>query len=74
MAERLQKFLARSGIGSRRDCEKLIKLNKVLVNGQIAKIGCSVNKNDIVKYDGKTLSFIKTEIKLLQLKEKKTYQ
>ena len=67
MAERLQKFLARSGIGSRRDCEKLIKLNKVFVNGQIAKIGCSINKNDIVEYDGKTLSFIKTEIKLLIL-------
>ena len=52
MAERLQKFLARSGIGSRRNCEELIKLNKVLVNGQIAKIGCSVSQNDIVEYDG----------------------
>ena len=48
MAERLQKFLARSGIGSRRDCEKLIKSKKVIVNGQIAEIGSSVNKNDIV--------------------------
>ena len=67
MAERLQKFLARSGVGSRRDCEKLIKSKKVIVNGQIAEIGSSVNKNDIVKYNGKTLSFIKTEIKLLIL-------
>ena len=67
MAERLQKFLARSGIGSRRNCEELIKLNKVLVNGQIAKIGCSVSQNDIVEYDGKTLSFEKTETKLLVL-------
>ena len=67
MAERLQKFLARSGVGSRRDCEKLIKSKKVIVNGQIAEIGSSVNKNDIVEYNGKTLSFIKTEIKLLIL-------
>ena len=67
MAERLQKFLARSGIGSRRYCEELIKLNKVTVNGQIAKIGCSVDKNDIVEYGGKTLSFVKTEIRLLIL-------
>ena len=50
MAERLQKFLARSGIGSRRNCEELIKLNKVLVNGQIAKIGCTVSKNDVVEF------------------------
>tara|TARA_B100000214_G_scaffold32310_1_gene20661 strand:- start:690 stop:1415 length:726 start_codon:yes stop_codon:yes gene_type:complete len=67
MAERLQKFLARSGVGSRRDCEKLIKSKKVIVNGQIAEIGSSVNKNDIVEYNGKTLSFIQTEIKLLIL-------
>ena len=67
MAERLQKFLARSGVGSRRDCEKLIKSKKVIVNGQIAGIGSSVNKNDIVEYNGKTLSFIQTEIKLLIL-------
>ena len=67
MAERLQKFLARSGVGSRRDCEKLIKSKKVIVNGQIAGIGSSVNKNDIVEYNGKTLSFIQNEIKLLIL-------
>ena len=29
MSERLQKFLARSGLGSRRSCEQLIKSNKV---------------------------------------------
>ena len=67
MPERLQKFLARSGIGSRRQCEALIKSNAVIVNGEIAKIGSSVDKNDIVEFDGKTISFIKTEIKLLVL-------
>ena len=51
MAERLQKFLAKSGIGSRRYCEELIKSKKIKVNGQIALIGATVNRNDEVEYD-----------------------
>ena len=50
MAERLQKFLAKSGIGSRRYCEELIKSKKIKVNGQIALIGATVNRNDEVEY------------------------
>ena len=67
MAERLQKFLAKSGIGSRRYCEELIKAKKIKVNGQIALIGASVNKNDEVEYDGKIISYTKSETKLLML-------
>ena len=67
MAERLQKFLARSGIGSRRYCEELIKSEKVYVNGLIAQIGNSVKKDDIVEYEGKIISSIESEIKLLIL-------
>ena len=67
MAERLQKFLAKSGIGSRRYCEELIKSKKIKVNGQIALIGSSVNKNDEVEYDGNIISFTDSEIKLLML-------
>ncbi len=67
MAERLQKFLAKSGIGSRRYCEELIKSKKIKVNGQIALIGSSVNKNDEVEYDGKIISFTESEIRLLML-------
>ena len=67
MAERLQKFLAKSGIGSRRYCEELIKSKKIKVNGQIALIGSSVNKNDEVEYDGNIISFTESEIKLLML-------
>ena len=37
MSERLQKYLAQAGIGSRRGCENLIKDGKVLVNGKIVK-------------------------------------
>ena len=67
MAERLQKFLAKSGIGSRRYCEELIKSKKIKVNGQIALIGSSVNKNDEVEYDGNFISFTESEIRLLML-------
>tara|TARA_B100000945_G_scaffold123631_1_gene98194 strand:- start:564 stop:1289 length:726 start_codon:yes stop_codon:yes gene_type:complete len=67
MAERLQKFLAKSGMGSRRFCEELIKSGKIKVNGKIAKIGISVGKNDLVEHDDKVISFIETEIKLLML-------
>ena len=67
MAERLQKFLAKSGIGSRRYCEELIKSKKIKVNGQIALIGSSVNENDKVEYDGNIISFTESEIRLLML-------
>ena len=67
MAERLQKFLAKSGIGSRRYCEELIQSKKIKVNGHIALIGATVDKNDIVEYDGNVVSFIDSEIKLLML-------
>ena len=67
MAERLQKFLAKSGIGSRRYCEELIKSKKIKVNGQIALIGSSVNENDEVEYDGNIIYFTESEIRLLML-------
>jgi 23S rRNA pseudouridine2605 synthase len=37
--ERLQKILARAGLGSRRACEELIRQGRVSVNGQIANLG-----------------------------------
>ena len=74
MAERLQKFLAKSGIGSRRYCEELIKSKRIKVNGQIALIGASVNKDDEVEYDGKIISPTELEIKLLILTTKVNLQ
>jgi len=67
MAERLQKFLAKSGIGSRRYCEELIQSKKIKVNGHIALIGATVDKNDLVEYEGNVISFIESETKLLML-------
>ena len=67
MAERLQKFLAKSGLGSRRYCEELIKSKKIKVNGSIAMIGSSVDKQDIVEFDGKIYKFVDQETQLLML-------
>lgn len=51
--ERLQKVLARVGIGSRRICEDLIAEERVKVNGEIAVLGRRVDpEHDLVEVDG----------------------
>lgn len=51
---RLQKFLAESGVASRRKSEQLIADGKVRVNGKVAQIGDKVNpKKDTVTVSGK---------------------
>jgi 23S rRNA pseudouridine2605 synthase len=50
--ERLQKVMAQSGYGSRRNIEILIAQGHVTVNGQVAKLGDSVGPGDKVKLDG----------------------
>ena len=69
MSERLQKFLARSGVGSRRFCENLIKSNEIFVNGKVATIGVSVSEGDVIKYIDKEFRYIpeKSKINLLML-------
>ena len=55
--ERLQKFMARSGVASRRRSEELIKEGKVTVNGNvITEMGFKVSKNDVVEVDGVQLA------------------
>lgn len=50
--EKLQKVLARAGIGSRREMEKLIGANRVTVNGKIAHVGDRVEARDRILVDG----------------------
>ena len=53
---RLQKFLAESGVASRRKSEELIEGGKVKVNGRIAEIGDKINpKKDTVTVNGKKI-------------------
>ncbi len=51
--ERLQKVLARAGIGSRRVAEDLIEAGRVRVNGEVAVLGRRVDPEaDVVAVDG----------------------
>ena len=54
MAERLQKFLARCGIASRRKCEELITSGAVEVDGEIViKLGTTVDPaTQVIKLNG----------------------
>ncbi len=45
-------MLARAGLGSRRDMERLISGNRVTVNGQIAHVGDRVGERDRILVDG----------------------
>ena len=62
MAEvRLQKFLAESGVASRRKSEELIEQGKVKVNGRVATIGDKIDpKKDSVTVSGKKIVKTKT--------------
>ncbi len=54
--ERLQKVMAQSGHGSRRNIEILIAQGHLTINGQLAKLGDSVGPGDKVKLDGRLLN------------------
>lgn len=57
--EKLQKVLARSGLGSRREMERWIEEGRVIVNDQPAKLGDRVGAEDKVVVDGK---FVETSV------------
>jgi 23S rRNA pseudouridine2605 synthase len=52
-APKLQKVLAQSGLGSRRDLEQMIADGRVGVNGEVAHTGQRVSWGDQVTIDGK---------------------
>ena len=61
---RINKYIASSGVCSRRKAEEYILAGKVLVNGVVnTELGYKVKEEDIVVVDGKTIS----------LEEKKVY-
>lgn len=55
MTIRLNKYLAQCGICSRRDADRLIESGQVLVNGQIARIGQTVEEEDRIQVGEKVL-------------------
>jgi 23S rRNA pseudouridine2605 synthase len=53
--EKLQKVLARTGLGSRREMERWIEGGRVAVNGRRATLGDRVESRDRISVDGKPL-------------------
>ncbi|HUT40487.1 MAG TPA: pseudouridine synthase [Gammaproteobacteria bacterium] len=60
MAERLQKVLARAGLGSRREIEDWIRAGRITVNDQPAELGVSVTDLDRIKVDGRLVTLAAT--------------
>jgi pseudouridine synthase len=70
--ERLQKFLARAGVASRRSAEEIIRAGRVAVNGQVVtEMGVKVDPDrDEVTVDGRT---VKVEAALVTVMLHKPY-
>ena len=57
MSEKLQKVLARAGLGSRRYMEEVIASGRVSVNGQIAQVGERIDAGDELRIDGRKVNY-----------------
>ncbi|HCQ37314.1 MAG TPA: 23S rRNA pseudouridylate synthase B, partial [Alcanivorax sp.] len=55
MSEKLQKVLARTGLGSRRELETWIADGRVSVNGQVATLGDRAEPEDTIRVDGRII-------------------
>jgi pseudouridine synthase len=53
---RLNAYLARAGVASRRGAEELIRAGRVRVNGAVAELATFVEPSDTVELDGKPLA------------------
>ncbi|AUM11580.1 23S rRNA pseudouridine(2605) synthase RluB [Ketobacter alkanivorans] len=57
MSEKIQKVLARVGLGSRRAMEEWIDAGRVSVNGQLATLGDRIEDGDELRVDGRVVAF-----------------
>jgi 23S rRNA pseudouridine2605 synthase len=53
---RLNAYLARAGVASRRGADELIKAGRVTVNGRLGQLNTFVEGGDVVELDGRPLS------------------
>ena len=56
MTERIQKVLAREGLGSRREIERWISEGRVTVDGRLAEPGQQIESSSRVELDGRSIS------------------
>jgi len=61
----LQKFIADSGLCSRRKAEELIRVKKVKINGKIAELGMKAGLEDKVEVDGRPIKINNKKIYIL---------
>ena len=59
---RLNKFIAETGVCSRREADKWIEAGRVMCNGATATLGTQVNEGDEVRIDGKRVGAKKKQI------------
>lgn len=59
--EKLQKVLARQGLGSRREIEQWVKAGRVTVNEKPAELGDRISLDDKIKLDGRLVRLQKVE-------------
>jgi 23S rRNA pseudouridine2605 synthase len=62
---RINKYLASSGVASRRECDRLISEGKVKVNGNVATLGLDVGEGDEVTVNGNIVVIKKNEYYIL---------
>ena len=71
---RLQKFIADSGLMSRRAAEAEIERGAVSVNGHVAKIGTKIDPaSDVVTYKGKRIRYEKKKYTYIMLNKPRGY-
>ena len=62
---RIQKYIAETGLCSRRKAEEYVRDGKITVNGKVAVIGQNIEENDVIRYNGKLLKKEELEYYLL---------
>lgn len=61
MSEKIQKVLARVGLGSRRAMEEWIQEGRVSVNGKVSTLGDRIEQDDELRVDGRIINFAAEE-------------
>jgi 23S rRNA pseudouridine2605 synthase len=62
---RLNRYLASTGVGSRRAADEIIRAGRVTVNGAAAELGTLVSDGDDVRVDGRPVQVQETMVVLL---------
>ena len=70
-AIRINKYIASSGVCSRRNAEDIISSGRVRINGQVVtELGTKVTDEDVVEIDGKIISLEKNKVYIMLNKPK----